>query len=68
MQVRGTVAARRYGAEADIAAWADGCALNPARIEPGRRDDPAVQAATARAAAAAERGLPRMAELAGEPL
>ena len=29
MQVRGTLATRAYGAEPDIAAWADGCALNP---------------------------------------
>jgi hypothetical protein len=68
MQVRGTVAARRYGAETDIAAWANGCALNPARVVPDQRHDPAVQAATARASAAAERGLTPMAELAGEPL
>jgi hypothetical protein len=68
MQVRGTVAARTFGAEPDIAAWANGCALNPARIEPTQRDDPAVQAAAARLAGVAERGLNRMAELAGEPL
>ncbi|MDH4143867.1 MAG: pyridine nucleotide-disulfide oxidoreductase [Acidimicrobiia bacterium] len=67
MQVRGTVAAHTYGAEPDIAAWADGCALNPARIDPPRRDDSAVQAASARLAAVAERGLARMAELADEP-
>jgi hypothetical protein len=67
MQVRGTVAARSYGAEPDIAAWANRCALNPARIEPSQRDDPAVQAA-ARLADSAERGLTRMAELAHEPL
>ena len=64
MQVRGTVAARIYGAEPDIAAWANGCALNPARIEPSQRDDPAVQAAAARLADDAEHGLARMAELA----
>ena len=58
---RGT---RTYGAEPDIAAWANGCALNPARIEPAQRDDPAVQAAGARLADVAERGLARMAELA----
>ena len=58
----------RYGAEPDIAAWANGCALNPARIEPSQRDDPAVQAAAARLADVAERGLARMAELAHEPL
>ena len=68
MQARGTVAARAYGAEPDIASWANGCALNPARIEPSQRADPAVQAAAARLAASAERGLSRMAELAHEPL
>ena len=67
MQVRGTLAARTYSAEPDIAAWANECALNPARIEPSRRDDPAVQAAAARAAESTSRGLGRMAELAGEP-
>ena len=68
MQVRGTVAARNYGAEPDIAAWANGCALNPARIEPSQRDEPAVRAAAARLADVAEHGLARMAELAREPL
>lgn len=68
MQVRGTVAARRYGVEPDIADWANRCALNPARIEPSQRDDPAVQAAAARLAESAEPGLARMAELAREPL
>ena len=68
MQVRGTVNARRYGAEPDIAEWANACALNPARIQPSQRDDPAVQAADARLAGVTERGLARMAELAHEPL
>lgn len=68
MMVRGTIAARIYGAEPDIAAWANGCALNPARIAPTQRDDPAVQAAAARLADHADRGLTRMAELAHEPL
>lgn len=68
MQVRGTVATRSYGAEADIAAWSNGCALNPARILPAQRDDPAVLAATARLTDHSERGLARMAELADEPL
>jgi hypothetical protein len=63
MQVRGTLASRTYGAEADIAAWADGCALNPARIGPEQRGDPAVQAATARLADVADRGLARLTEL-----
>lgn len=68
MQVRGAIAARTYGAEPDIASWANGCALNPARIDPARRDDPAVQAAARRVADHVERGLGRMAELASEPL
>ena len=68
MQVRGTIAARTYGAEPDVAAWANRCALNPARIEPSQRDEPTVQAAAARLADVAERGLARMAELATEPL
>ncbi len=67
MQVRGTVAARGFGAEPDIAAWANGCALNPARMEPSRHDDPALQSSAARLANAAERGMARLAELAGEP-
>ena len=67
MQVRGTIAARSYSAEPDIADWANGCALNPARLEPARRDDPAVQAAAARLRDNTERGLARLTELGGEP-
>lgn len=68
MQVRGTIATRAYGAEPDIAAWANDCALNPARIQRSLRDDTAVKSAAARLAEHAERGLNRLAELAGEPL
>ncbi len=68
MQVRGTVAASIYGAEPDIADWANSCALNPAKIEPSQRDDPAVRAAESRLADHADRGLARLAELANEPL
>jgi hypothetical protein len=68
MQVRGAVAAQRYGAEPDIAAWANRCALNPVRMQPSQRDKPAVQAAKVRLANCAERGLNRMAELAHESL
>ncbi|HEY7105702.1 MAG TPA: NAD(P)-binding protein [Acidimicrobiia bacterium] len=68
MQVRGTIASRTFGAEPDIATWANTCALNPARVEPAHRDDPAVRAAAARLADHSERGLTRMAELADEPL
>jgi hypothetical protein len=64
MQVRGTLAMRAYGAEPDIATWANGCALNPARIDPAQRDEPAVRTALARLAEVTEPGLARMAELA----
>ncbi|HEY2813733.1 MAG TPA: NAD(P)-binding protein [Acidimicrobiales bacterium] len=68
MQVRGTCAARTYGAERDIADWSNGCALNPSRIEPSRRDEPAVRAAAERLAEVADIGLSRMADFAHEPL
>ena len=64
MQVRGVDAAKRFGAEVDIAEWANGCALNPARIRPEQRDDPAVRAAADRVAEHAPRGTARLAELA----
>lgn len=67
MQVRGTLAARTFGAEPDIAAWANGCALNPARVEPAQRDDPEVRAVSARLAEVAEQGLARLAELGDDP-
>jgi hypothetical protein len=67
MQVHGTMATRTYSAEPDIADWTNACALNPARITPSQRDDPAVKAAAARVAENAETGLKRLAELAQEP-
>lgn len=68
MQVRGTIATRLYGAEPDIAAWTNSCALNPSRIEPAQRENPAVQAVAARVAAHVDRGLARLAELGDEPI
>jgi hypothetical protein len=68
MQVRGTIAARTYSAAPDIAAWANSCALNPARIEAAQRNDPAVLAAAARLGEHTDRGVARMAELVHEPL
>jgi len=64
MHARGAVATRAFGAEPDIAAWANRCALNPVRIDPSRRDDPAVHAAAARLSEHAPRGLARLTELA----
>ncbi len=68
MQVRGTLATRTFRAEPDIAAWADSCALNPARMAPSQRDEPAVRAAADRLAVVADLGLTRLADLAHEPL
>jgi hypothetical protein len=65
MQVRGIRAARAYGAEPDIAEWANDCALNPARITSSQRDRPAVRAAAARLAEVSDTGYARLAELAG---
>lgn len=68
MQVRGALATAAFGAEPDIANWSNACALNPARLEPARRDEPAVRAALARVAEHAEQGIASLAELAAEPL
>ena len=68
MQVRGTVASRLYGAEPDIADWAGRCALNFARIDPSRRNDPDIRAAIARIEDNLGPGLARMAHLTQEPL
>ena len=68
MQVRGTLAAHAFGAEPDVAAWANHCALNPARVTPSHRDDPAVQAALGRLTDRVEPGLERLTELSGMPL
>jgi hypothetical protein len=66
MQSIGTMASRAFGAEPDIAAWANGCGLNPSRIEPAQRELPAVQAAAARLADHAEPGLARLTALAAD--
>jgi hypothetical protein len=66
MQARSALATRAFGSEPDIATWANGCALNPARIEPSRREDPLVQGASARVAEHAGPGLAGLTRLAGE--
>jgi hypothetical protein len=67
MQMLGALSTGRQGAEPDIAAWANRCALNPARVHSTRRDDPTVLAAQARLAGLAERGLAGMAALVDAP-
>ncbi|HVF20516.1 MAG TPA: NAD(P)-binding protein [Mycobacteriales bacterium] len=64
MQARGAIAARTYGAESDIADWANACPLNPMRVEPWQREVPAVQVAAGRLAEHAGAGLSRLIELA----
>ena len=64
MQVRGTLASRTFGTEPDIDSWANGSALNPARMTAEQRKTPAVEKAAARLAAVADRGLSQMIELA----
>ena len=64
MQVQGVLATRAFSAEPDIAQWANSCALNPARVTPAQRADPAVRAAMSRLAEVGDRGLARMTELA----
>jgi hypothetical protein len=66
MQARGAVAAATFGAEPDIAEWANRCALNPARIEASQRDEPAVQRAATRLGEHRARGLARLSALGGE--
>jgi hypothetical protein len=65
MQVLGGRASTAFSANRDIKAWADGVALNPARIPANRQGDADVVEATGRLRAFAGHGLARMAELAG---
>lgn len=48
MNIRGTRSAMAFGAEPDIAAWASGVALNPARVPAGYEASPEVEEAKAR--------------------
>jgi hypothetical protein len=67
MQLRGAIATRRYSSEPSIAAWANQCALNPARLDKARVNEPAISAALARLAGAVESGTAALFELAGIP-
>jgi hypothetical protein len=63
MNVRGTRASMSYGADPDIKAWADGVALNPARVPPGA--SAGLDEALARLRTHAPAGVARLAELGG---
>jgi NAD(P)-binding Rossmann-like domain len=65
MQVLGARASRAFTADPDIKSWADGVALNPARIPPDRKTERDLAAAEERLQAAAGPGLAAMAGLAG---
>lgn len=65
MQALGGRSALAFNAEPDIKQWADGVALNPARVPPGRSIDPDLTATTERFRAVVQPGLAAMAELAG---
>ena len=67
MQARGTVAAATFGAEPDIAAWANAVALNPARVEPRAARGTGGASRAARLAEHVEPGLAGLWSLAGEP-
>ncbi|GEP38263.1 hypothetical protein NPS01_19260 [Nocardioides psychrotolerans] len=65
MNVLGTRAAAAFGAEPDIKAWADGVALNPARVAPDHPGSAALDDARARLAEHTGPGLERLAVLGG---
>jgi hypothetical protein len=65
MQVLGARASISFGAEADIRAFADRVALNPARVAPGTTVTADLAAARERFSTYVEPGLVRMAEFAG---
>jgi hypothetical protein len=61
MNVLGTRAAMSFSAEPDIKAWADGVALNPARVPAGYPSSPALDSVRERLAASTAPGLERLA-------
>jgi hypothetical protein len=63
MNVLGGRASASFGAESDIRAWANGVALNPARIPPGTVPSARLDDVLARLAAHTGPGLARLAEL-----
>ena len=67
MNVLGTRAAMSFGSEPDIKAWADGAALNPARIPPEHGGSAALDDALGRLRTHLRPGLARLAQL-GRPI
>lgn len=67
MTVLGARSATSFGSEPDIAAWASGVALNPARIPPEYSGSTAMDGTLDRLQAHVRPGLARLAELGGIP-
>jgi hypothetical protein len=67
MNVLGTRASQSFSAEPDIKAWADGVALNPARVPPDHSGSGALDQARERLAEHTSAGMARLAELASAP-
>ncbi len=65
MQVLGSRAVRAFTGDPDVGSWAEGVALNPARIPTGSRDDPAVSEALERVRRHQGAGMARMEKFAG---
>ncbi|MGI3783722.1 MAG: NAD(P)-binding protein [Janthinobacterium lividum] len=65
MNVLGFRASAAFGAEPDVKAWADGVALNPARVPPGVAS-PELDAVLGRLAEAVPPGVARLEELAAD--
>ncbi len=65
LQVLGYRAVRAFSSDPDIKAWADGLALNPARVPPGGLEGPSVDAALERVGRYQDLGMARMAQFAG---
>ncbi len=63
MNILGAQSAKAFGAEPDIAAWANEVALNPARVPPGYGSSPALEDAKARVMAHAEPGMAALVQL-----
>jgi len=66
MNVLGLRASASFGAEADISAWSNRVALNPARIPPDTASSAGLDAALTRLAGHTRPGVARLAELSDE--
>ena len=67
MQVVGMANAAAFGAEPDLADWANRVALNPSRVAPEHPGSPELSAAQERLRQHAPAGLARLSELSGNP-